>query len=77
MRTQDELDSFVEYEQWLLKLKTDVFKAGYNLTIDSKSGKLFIYGHDDWTRLKTFATSHETREWLAENNYYDKGDNIS
>jgi len=64
MKSQQEIQSFLDYEAYQLKLKLEAFKLGYDLSIDTE-GFYRLYAGDDFKLIKILETNIEVREFLG------------
>lgn len=68
VRTKQEWKEFLEYENKILELRKLVFLAGYDVTINSKSGKFDIYEWDSVSKpIKTIESIQGVKSWLKQN----------
>ena len=67
IRTKQEWNKFIKYENEILELRKLVFLAGYDVTINSNSGKFDIYEYDSLKKITSINSIIGVKDWLKKN----------
>jgi hypothetical protein len=67
VRNKEQADSFLSYEDKIFQLRKMTFLAGYDLSIDVKSGLFYVYEYDSHNLLIKIESMLDLTDWLLEN----------